>query len=201
MPVTVDWPNAVINVPQSYLTSLGGGKYELDVNQFRLDLRDLEDDVQGMAWPPTHDHTTTKTLGGVTFARSVEILSPYTVTFEDGQYTVVATGANHNIADVKNNNQVSLITQNSAGLIVYDTGGGAFPTVGQIAAAVWQYVIENGKAAEWMMRCLVAEALGNGTVPDGDGTYQFMSLDGLKARIEGTIAAGARTVTTKDGDP
>ena len=122
--ITINWATGVIFVPQADLTPLGGAKYQLDVNQFRLWLKDLEDDADGMAWPNTHLHNTEQTLAGVTFARQVVILSPYTVTFEDGQYTVFAVGANHNLADVKNLNQVSLVTQNSAGLITVVSGSG-----------------------------------------------------------------------------
>jgi len=46
------------------------------------------------------------------------------LTFQDvgSPYTVRCVGANHNIADVKTVNQVSLIIGNSAGLIVVETG-------------------------------------------------------------------------------
>lgn len=124
MPISVDWPNSIITIPQSYLSPLGGNRYELDVNQFRLDLKDLEDSEDGSVWPDTHRHNTQTILSGVTYARTFEILSPYTVTFEDTgtPYTVVCVGANHNIADVKNVNNVSLIIGNSAGMIL--VGGG-----------------------------------------------------------------------------
>lgn len=124
MAISINWPTGEIYVPQSFLTPLGGDRYELDVNAFRLALKDLEDDAEGMPWPNTHVHNTEQTLAGATYARQVVILSPYTVTFEDGQYTVVAVGANHNLADVKNVNQVSMITSNSAGLITVVSGSG-----------------------------------------------------------------------------
>jgi hypothetical protein len=119
--VSIDWGNTyVIYIPQSDLTDLGGGFYELDVDWFRKELKDLEDDVEGMPFPDTHVHNTEVVLSGVTYARFVEIIPPYTVEFENGIYTVIAVGANHNIADVKVPNSVSLITQNSAGLIKVD---------------------------------------------------------------------------------
>jgi hypothetical protein len=86
--ITIDWPTGVISVPQSYLSNLGGGIYELDVDQFRLDLKDLEDDAEGISWPATHIHNTQVTLAGVTYARTVEIINGYTVEFENGTYTV-----------------------------------------------------------------------------------------------------------------
>lgn len=90
---------------------------ELDVNALRLALKDLEAAVEGAPWPDTHRHVTETTLSGAVYARLIEILPPYTVELEDGQYSVRAVGANHNLLDVKINNQVSLAVQNSAGLI------------------------------------------------------------------------------------
>jgi hypothetical protein len=47
----------------------------------------------------------------------IEIINDYTVTFEDGQYAVNLVGANSNIADRVNVNQVSVRAANSAGLV------------------------------------------------------------------------------------
>jgi len=116
MAISIDWGTKVINVPQADLTNLGGGVYELDVDAFRLELKDLEDDEEGMPFPRTHNHVAPITVGGVTLARVVEIINGYTVTFEDLQYAVNLVGANNNIADVANVNQVSIRSQNSAGL-------------------------------------------------------------------------------------
>lgn len=124
--ITIDWPNYAITVPQAYLTPLGGGVFQLDVEAFRNDLRALEASADGMPWPNTHLHVTPITQSGVTYARFVSILSPYTVEFEDvgSPYTVAPVGGNHNFGDVKVVNQVSLIIGNSAGLIVVTTGSG-----------------------------------------------------------------------------
>lgn len=124
MAISISWTTRVISVPQSYLTSLGGSLYELDVNQFRKDLKDEEDSDIGMAFPHTHNHNTELVLSGTTYARSFEIINGYTVTFENGSYSVKCTGANHNIADVKTVNSVSLIISNSSGLIVVTSGSG-----------------------------------------------------------------------------
>jgi hypothetical protein len=61
-------------------------------------------------------------VGGVVLARVVEIINGYTVTFEDGMYRVTLVGANSNISDVTNLNQVSIASTNSAGLIVSGSG-------------------------------------------------------------------------------
>lgn len=120
--ITIDWGAKNITVPQTFLSLISGSLYELDVNAFRLALKDLEDGEEGMAYPDTHQHNTEFVLSGVTYARSVEIINGYTVTFEDvgPHYTVRCVGANHNIADVLNFNSVNLIVGNAAGLVVVE---------------------------------------------------------------------------------
>jgi len=55
MAISVDWPTKVITIPQDYLIPIIGTLYELDTDQFRLDLKNLEDDsAEGMVWPDTH---------------------------------------------------------------------------------------------------------------------------------------------------
>jgi hypothetical protein len=124
--ITIDWGTKVINVPQSFLTPISGVLYELDVNAFRLALKDLEDSAEGMPYPDTHRHNTELVLSGTTYARSVEIINGYTVAFEDvgSHYTVRCVGANHNIADVLLYNDVNLIIGNSAGLQIVTSGSG-----------------------------------------------------------------------------
>jgi len=122
--ISVNWATKVITIPRADLVHVGGALYELDVNAFREELKDLEDSEVGITFPDTHRHNTEVTLSGVTYARTFEMINGYTITFEDvgTPYTVRCVGANHNIADVKNVNQVSLIIGNSAGLIVREIG-------------------------------------------------------------------------------
>ena len=122
--ISVNWATNVITIPRADLVHVGGALYELDVNAFREELKDLEDSEVGITFPDTHRHNTEVTLSGVTYARTFEMINGYTITFEDvgTPYTVRCVGANHNIADVKNVNQVSLIIGNSAGLIVREIG-------------------------------------------------------------------------------
>lgn len=130
MAISINWATQVITIPQADLTLISGALYELDVDVLRLALKDIEDGDEGIAFPDTHRHNTQVTLSGVTYARTFEIVNGYTITFEDvgTPYTVRCVGANHNIADVKNVNQVSLIIGNSAGLIVVSSGSGLSPS-------------------------------------------------------------------------
>lgn len=114
---TIDWGLKVISVPKSFLTFVGGTNYNLDTNILRIALKDLEDSEDGMAFPQTHNHNTTVLMGGIEYARIIEIINGYTITFEDGNYSVSLTGSNNNILDVVNLNQVSIRSNNSAGLV------------------------------------------------------------------------------------
>ena len=124
--VTVNWGTSVINVPKTATTLVQSSPEirELDVNAFRLQLKNLEDDVDGQPFTDTHKHNTEVTLGGLVFSRVVEIIAPYTVTFQDGQYAVNLVGANNNISDKLNVNQVSVRSANSAGMVTVSTGSG-----------------------------------------------------------------------------
>jgi hypothetical protein len=170
MAITINWGTQVISIPQSDLTNLGGGRFELNIDWFRLQLKALEESEDGIMFPDTHRHNTEVTLSGTTYARSVEIINGYTVEFEPtmSPYTVVCVGANHNIGDVKTVNHVSLIIGNAAGLIVNTVGSGVLPSdVTDIANAaadkVWQEILSDhssisGSTAEALDRAKKALA-------------------------------------------
>lgn len=119
MAITIDWDTKVISVNKAdmiLLQSTPTEIYQLNMDFFHQTLRDLEDDVDGIIFDTTHRYVDPIAVGGVILARVVEIINGYTVTFEDGQYRVNLTGANTNLADVTNVNQVSVSSSNSAGL-------------------------------------------------------------------------------------
>lgn len=122
--ITVNPATGVISVPQSYLTFVSGTDYTLDLDQFRLDLKAWEASEEGIVFLDTHRHNTEVVLAGVTYSRTLEIINSYTVTFEAGAYRVIMEGANSNVQDVTNYNSTQTASQNSAGLIAVNTGGG-----------------------------------------------------------------------------
>lgn len=125
--ITINWLTRVIDVPKADTTLIQSTPTEireLNINTFRLALKNIEDD-DGIAFQTTHTHNPEVTVGGVTLARVVELLAPYTVTFENGQYAVNLVAANSNIGDKVNVNQVSVRSSNSAGLT---TPGGGLTT-------------------------------------------------------------------------
>jgi hypothetical protein len=128
MAITVNWATKNINIPQDYLTLIQGSLYELDTDKLRLDLKDLEDDEDGIVFPDTHRHNTEVTVAGTTYARTIEIINEYSITFENGMYSVKLVGSNNNIFDVENGilnqNYVQVIPGNAAGLIIKSVGSG-----------------------------------------------------------------------------
>jgi hypothetical protein len=141
--VSIDPQTFIIFVPKTDMTLVQTSPFEvreLDLNWFRLQLKAIEADSVGIYLLKTHDHNTEVTLGGLTFARVIEILAPYTVTFEDGNYAVNLVNANSNVSDKTNLNQVQVRSANSAGLVA-STSTVTSGDVETIASAVWDKLV------------------------------------------------------------
>lgn len=69
----------------------------------------------------------------------------------------------------------------------------------EIESALLDVEFEPGWTPRKLFRMQLAHIAGNATGLDG-GSIAFKSADGAKTRIAGTITAGARTMTTRDGD-
>lgn len=118
--ITIIWATKEIFVPktESELLQLEPTEIRrLDLNYVRQTLDDIMDSEEGIVNATTHDHYPPVEVGGVALARVFAIKNGYTCTFEDGQYAVNLVGANTNLADVTNVNQVSVRPNNSAGLV------------------------------------------------------------------------------------
>jgi len=125
MALTVTWPTPSapagnIYIPKADTTLVSAGPPEVrsyDMNSFRGELGTLwASSVAPWASRP-FSHSQEVTISGYTYARGVQILTPYRVEFENGLYVVQIFGANHNVLDVIEANSVGVVTQNSAGLI------------------------------------------------------------------------------------
>jgi hypothetical protein len=128
MATDVDWTGVDANpyrifVPRADMPLLQASPEvrELDANVFHQELRTLEAGVDGMPWPQTHTHQGEVVQSGVTYARFVTIIAPYTLELEAGIYSVAVTNGNVNFVDVKVPNTTSLLIQNSAGLVNLNT--------------------------------------------------------------------------------
>jgi len=119
MAISANYVTSVLTIPQADLTLVSGTLYELDAGDLHDWLKDLEDSEEHMPKSDTHIHTSEITLSGVTYARFVEIIAPWSLEFEDGAYTVNVVGGNTNVGDpaFRVENQVSVVANNSAGLV------------------------------------------------------------------------------------
>lgn len=193
--MNIDWNTKVISVDRTVDTSLfslvSGSVYEFDTNAFRLALKDIEDSEDGMVHEDTHRHNTQVLLGGVTYARTFEIINGYTVEFlPNSAWTARLAETNNNVADVKVVNQVSVIQQNSAGLAV--AAG---------ADAVWDETIESTYTARNLMRIMSAAMAGELSGAES-ATITIKGVDGSTTRIQavGVDDAGNRPTVNLDGD-
>lgn len=126
MALSLNPATKVITIPQADLTPVSGTLYELDTNQFRNNVMGLLDDEDYIWLPDAYIHNTEVTVAGTTFARTIEFINGFSIEFENGTYSVRLAGSNNNIFDVENGilvqNSVQVISQNSAGLIVVQSG-------------------------------------------------------------------------------
>lgn len=127
MAISVDWKTKVINVPKADTTLVDIGPPEirrLNVDTFRLALKVLEASEEGIVFEDTHQHNTEVTIAGIVYARLIEFINSYTITFESGAYGVDLSDANNNIMDVLNLTATQLRSNNSAGLQKVTSGSG-----------------------------------------------------------------------------
>ena len=125
MAISVNWAtDQIIFIPKADTTLVQASPEvrEISVETLHDTLRTLEA-AEGQHWPITHTHSGEITLSGITYARFIEILPPYTVEFEvtGGAYGVSVVGGNTNLLDVKVANGTSLLGNNSAGLVNLNT--------------------------------------------------------------------------------
>ena len=124
MAISLNQITKVIYVPKADTTLISGEIRSLDMEEFHDTLRTLEALPINDVFEVTHNHTRQGTLGGTTYPRRLEILAPWNVEFEDGQWRVRLLGGDSNIEDRQVVNQVSVSTFNSAGNSVTNVGSG-----------------------------------------------------------------------------
>jgi len=129
MTIAIDPATKVITVDQADLTLISGSLYELDTNAFRKSVWDIVSAENGIFLDTPFIHNTEVTVAGTTFARTLEFINGYSITFENLTYSVRLAGSNNNIFDVENSilnpsGNVTVIAQNSAGLISVSSGSG-----------------------------------------------------------------------------
>jgi len=150
--ISIDYSTLVISVPQADLTLVSGTLYEMNTEtDFRQVVNALQDNEEGMPFDTAIRHNTEVTVAGTTFARTIEVINGYSITFTpDTQWTVRFVGSNNNLFDVENGilnqNQVQVISTNSGGLILNQAAISA-GDITAIAAGVWNALTTTYSAA------------------------------------------------------
>ena len=123
MALQFDYDTFTITIPKTDLLLVSSSPSEvreLNINDLRTWLHDEQDDPRGMTFPTMFENNPPVDISGVTLARVLRILPPYTITFDDDggsdPYNVNIVGGNSNVSDVVNKNTVGVNTANSAGL-------------------------------------------------------------------------------------
>jgi hypothetical protein len=194
MAISVDPITGEISIPRADMPviQVSPEVRQLDTVAFWEDLKDWEASQDGMPWPDTQTNNPAYTISGFTYAQGFLIIPPYFITFEDGQYAVALEGSNNNILDVATSNQVSILSQNSGGLIF---GRLTADDVAQL----FDYVVEGSETFAEMMRLIRADAAGK-IVQAGDGSYAIRDAADSKDRIVGDDAVnGGRDISSTDG--
>lgn len=124
MAYLVDWVAKVITIPAGDLTLVAGTHYSLAMSDFHEEVRRLEWEFDDGLWAPQIlDHTNTRfDFAGVTYAPFDEIVNGYTIQFGAGPTRVDLVGSNNNIIDTLIPTGVSVVPNNSAGLVIAETG-------------------------------------------------------------------------------
>lgn len=208
MALTLNPATKVISVPQADLTLVSGTLYELDTNAFRKNVWDLLSSEAYIWMQPAFSHNTEVTIVGVTYARLIEFINGFSVTFQDtgAAYSVRLAGSNNNLFDIDSGilnptDRVTVIGQNSAGLQTVISGSGVTQQdKDDIEAQIFAHNVEGTENFAQMMRLMRASSVGAiAQLPDG--SYLIKSKDGLTNRVDGSLGSNnSRNIDALDPD-
>lgn len=192
MAISIDFATKIITVPQADCILVSGNLYRLPTKTvFRAQVIALAAAEEGVVFPPPIDHNADYTVFGVTYAPKVEVINGYSVTFTpDTAWSVLLEESNNNIADIEagilNPNNVTVIPNNSGGLILASIGTSElvedYPVDGQSSATVAQLL--------YSINQMLSEFARTGTtvsIKKRDGTEAFqLTLDNATAPTSST---------------
>ena len=206
MAITPDWATKTFSVPQGDLTLVSGTLYEMNTESyFRSNINSLMAGEDGIVFEDSISHNTEVTVAGTTFARTIEMINGYSLTFTpNSQWSVRYTGSNNNLFDIKsgilNQNQVQVIPANSAGLQTVTTGSGLSAAQDTKLTEVHNELhnIEGTTDHSGLMK-LISAALAGKLAGAATTTVTIRDIGDTKNRITATVDAdGNRTVVTHD---
>ena len=183
----------------------------MDTEQFKVAINDIEDNAPGIVQPQILNHSTSVILDGIEYARVLEIINGYTITFEEtgSPYKVFLTGSNNNILTVTNLGTVQVAPNNSAGLInlnelqfgIYQNAVWVDQTGGQ-AGTVYPRGTPLDPVNNFADAIIIAQArgfqdiriIGNAVLDTGDNIEGYRLVGQNAARTQLVINSGADTL-------
>jgi hypothetical protein len=117
--MTIDWENRIVYIYKSDMVQIEPAPNEgwkLDLVEFKKAITDRQDDEDGISFLDIINHYPAVELGGTVLASVVEIINGYRVEFENGIYYVLLNGANSNLMEHVILNDVSIRSNNAAGM-------------------------------------------------------------------------------------
>lgn len=124
MSYSVNWLTKVISIPDTDLIPVSAGRYRLDMDAFRIEVRRIEWS-EGLFAEQILEHVNRKlNFAGADYAGFDEIINGYTIQFTGSLSRVDLAGSNNNLIDVLVPTGVSVVPSNSSGLQVVVVGSG-----------------------------------------------------------------------------
>jgi hypothetical protein len=150
MSFTPNWATKVFSIPVGDLTFVSGVNYTLDADVIWIEIRRLEASAAnngGLYAEQALEFVNTQVLSGLSYSAIVKLINGYTWEIDGSNIVVSLLGKNNNFLDTfVAANGVSVLANNSAGLILNQTG--LLPAdITAIADGVWDYTLVTWKAS------------------------------------------------------
>lgn len=173
MTITFNYPSSYINIPQA-------DAQPLTVQTLVNTIRQEEASARGIVEPHILNAVGKDDLGGSVFTGiTASLRNQWKLNFAAGSYQATVTGGNLSDAlnRIVNTGSPQVVVLSSAAATVITgsgSGSGTYtgPTVSEIAAGVWDEVLESSLTARQIQLLMAAQALGSATYSNGVWVYK-----------------------------
>jgi hypothetical protein len=149
MAYSVNWTTKVVTIPLADMTLVSGSNYSLNTDDVWLELRRLEaSPTDGLWTEQVIEYVNTQVLSGITYSAIVKMINGYTWDTDTTDKTISLLGYNSNLLDTFiPGDGVSVLANNSGGLIVNQGQSLGQSDLDNIADAVWNIALATWKAS------------------------------------------------------
>jgi hypothetical protein len=148
MSYSVNWTTRVVTIPLADMTLISGTNYSLNTDDVWLEMRRLEAlPTEGLWVEQSIEYVNTQILSGITYSAIVKMINGFTWDTDTTNKTISLLGFNSNLLDTFiPGSGVSVLANNSGGLIINQGQSLGQVDLDNIADAVWNMVIVTWKA-------------------------------------------------------